>query len=52
VSAAVWADGDLGIRELLDFFCVLVALSAFVFVEGHCGSGSCLSSYFLVYSLL
>ena len=34
-TAAVRADGDLGIREFLDFLCVLVAGGAFVFVERH-----------------
>lgn len=35
LAAAVRADGDLGIRELLDLFCVFVADGAFVFVERH-----------------
>ena len=35
LAAAVRADGDLGIGELLDLFCVLVAGGAFVFVERH-----------------
>ncbi len=35
MAAAVWADGDLGVRELLDLFGVLVARGAFVFVERH-----------------
>jgi hypothetical protein len=34
-TAAVRADGDLGVGELLDFLCVLVAGGAFVFVERH-----------------
>ena len=34
-AAAVGADGDLGVGELLDFFCVLVAGGAFVFVKRH-----------------
>lgn len=35
MAAAVRADGDLGIRELLDLFSVLVAGGAFVFVKRH-----------------
>ncbi len=35
MTAAVRADGDLGVGELLDLFSVLVAGSAFVFVERH-----------------
>ena len=34
-AAAMRAYGDLGIRELLDLFSVLVAVDAFVFVERH-----------------
>ena len=35
MAAAVRAYGDLGIRELLDLFGVLLARGAFVFVERH-----------------
>ncbi len=35
MAAAVRADGDLGVGELLDLFSVLVAGGAFVFVERH-----------------
>ena len=35
MTAAVRADGDLGVRELLDLFSVLMAGRAFVFVERH-----------------
>ena len=35
MAAAVRADGDLGVGELLDLFGVLVAGGAFVFVERH-----------------
>jgi hypothetical protein len=35
MAAAVRADGNLGVGELLDLFCVLVAGGAFVFVERH-----------------
>jgi hypothetical protein len=35
MAAAAWADGNLGIRKLLDLFSVLVAGGAFVFVERH-----------------
>jgi hypothetical protein len=35
MAAAVRADGDLRVGELLDFLSVLVASGAFVFVERH-----------------
>ena len=35
MAAAVRADGDLGVGELLDLFCVSVAGGALVFVERH-----------------
>ena len=35
MAAAVGADGDLGVGELLDLFSVLMADGAFVFVERH-----------------
>ncbi len=46
MSAAVRANGDLRVRELLDLFCALVALGAFIFVKWHgCNS-------FLTYKLI
>ena len=49
LAAAMGADSDLGVRELLDLFGVLVAGRAFVFVKRHeCPVFSCLA---LVYPL-
>jgi hypothetical protein len=44
MSAAVRADGDLRIGKLLNLFCVLVTVGAFVFVERH--------GFFLCFSLI
>ena len=41
MATAVGADGDLGVRKLLDLFRALVALSAFVFVKRHFVRVSC-----------
>lgn len=35
MAAAMGADGDFRVGELLDFFCAFVARGAFVFVERH-----------------
>ncbi len=35
MTAAVGADGDLGVREFLDLFSAFVTLGAFVFVKRH-----------------